>query len=104
MDMKEGNKDAYLSRRKFIRIACLAAVGMSSFGLMSCGINENTSKSDVPDQAREPGTNNTVQEQEQTPAQKKTSKVYLVLTDNRKEGVKRCLAMLGPLGMRKTVL
>ncbi|MGI6468364.1 MAG: DUF362 domain-containing protein [Syntrophomonadaceae bacterium] len=104
MDMKEGNKDAYLSRRKFIRIACLAAVGMSSFGLMSCGINENTSKSDVPDQAREPGTN-TVQEQEQTPAQKKTSKVYLVLTDNRKEGVKRCLAMLGPLGYAgKTVL
>ena len=72
MDMKEGNKDAYLSRRKFIRIACLAAVGMSSFGLMSCGINENTSKSDVPDR-REPGTN-TVQEQEQTPAQKKPLK------------------------------
>ncbi|MHB1653304.1 MAG: DUF362 domain-containing protein [Desulfitobacteriaceae bacterium] len=25
------------------------------------------------------------------------SKVYLVMTDNRKEGVKRCLALLGPL-------
>ena len=104
--MKEINKDVKLNRRKFIRIASLVGIGLSSFELISCGIKDDTSERDASDQAPEPETNS-VPESEPAPTQKTTSKskVYLVLTDNRKEGVNRCLALLGPLGYAgKTVL
>ena len=104
--MNEFNQDVKLSRRKLIRMASLVGIGLSSFGLISCGFRGDTSKRDASDQATEPEINS-VQNSEQVPTQKakSKSKVYLVLTDNRKEGVKRCLALLGPLGYTgKTVL
>ncbi len=104
--MKEVNQDVKVSRRKFIRTASLLGIGLSSFGLISCGNKDYSSKRDASDQAKEPEINS-VQESEPNPAQKATSKskVYIVLTDNRKEGVNRCLALLGSLGYAgRTVL
>lgn len=100
--MKENLKGLRITRRRFLRLACIAGIGMSVPGLISCSSKDSTSPI-PPEIARVPDNDQALLET--GPSAPGKVKVYLVLTDDRKEGVKRCLALLGPLGYTgKTVI
>lgn len=98
--MKENVKGLRVTRRRFLELACVAGIGLSVPVLISCSSKDSSGKI-VPLES------NRIPDNDQKPPDTapNNSEVYLVLTDDRKEGVKRCLALMGSLGYAgKTVL
>lgn len=83
------------TRRKFIKLASLTGITLSVLGLLSCSPNHRGTDSESGSGPE--SLNGPIPSYDSTEKTSAKSKVYLVMTDNRKEGVKRCLALLGPL-------
>jgi uncharacterized protein (DUF362 family) len=88
-----------ITRRKFLRLAYLAGVSLSTLGLAACspknsGNNLEQYSPGLPKESiqTQPEQGNSAGDPEKRVVK---AKVYLVVTENRKEGVKRCLALLG---------
>lgn len=94
--MKERAKGVRVTRRKFIRLACMTGISLSALGLAACSLRDNS----VPDTSQIPNENHP-----RPDIVTSKSTVYLVLTEDRKEGVKRCLELFDSLKHEgKTVL
>ncbi len=89
IEMKENAKGLQVTRRRFLRLACLAGICISAPVLVSC-----SSK----DQIILPEIGRILDNNQAAESASSKSIVYLVLTDDRKEGVKRSLALMGSLG------
>lgn len=94
--LKRKEQGPNITRRKFIKMACATGIGLSALGLGACSSQDP--KPGSRQSAVSPDTSVPGQAGEQAgQTASAAAKVYLVLTSDRKDGVRRLLELLGPL-------
>lgn len=87
-----------LNRREFIRMCCYTGLGMVSWGLTSCDWTGSRKEIERAMMSKpEPGYKANTEPTRASIERPAAAKVYMVKTRDRREGVKRLLALLGPL-------